>query len=199
MLKALQIPETNIRDSAGYLRNKRTLFSRSDTQVIARFILESGPGTSSSSGVFFLSPRNDGRVDFIENDLRPAIEQMGALVVYVDLLADPSADPGHVIREAIIHAGRFQRWSLTRTLADLSQEVKKPIVLIIDEVQLALSSEYGRNILFTLKAARDALNSSMGGYGLRIMAISPDRDAMLRLTGDVREAFFCAPLYTVDI
>lgn len=173
-------------------------FSRKDTQMIANRILESGPGTSAPSGWFLFSPRNEGRVAFLENDLRPAIEQMGALVIYVDLLADPSADPGHVIKEAIIRAAGVNPWSLVNALSDLSDEIKKPIVLIIDEVQHALSSEDGRNMTFTLKAARDELNSSRH-HGLRIMAISPDKDALETLTRDKREAFFCAPMYDVDI
>lgn len=173
-------------------------FSRSDTQRIAQFILEIGPGTASSSGVFFLSPRNEGRVAFIENDLRSAIEQMGALVIYVDLQADPSTDPGNIIMEAIIRAAGFQRWSTALTLVDLSDEIRKPIVLIIDEVQHVLSSEDGRNVLFALKACRDQLNSSRH-YGLRIVGISPSQNAIETITRDRREAFFCAPIHVVYI
>ncbi|OZB36284.1 MAG: hypothetical protein B7X44_06515 [Halothiobacillus sp. 15-55-196] len=166
--------------------------------MIVQYILDDRLGVGSSSGVFFLSPRNEGRVAFIKHDLWPAIEMMGAMVIYVDLQADPSADPGSVIREAIMRAAGFQRWATVQTLIDLSNEVKKPIVMIIDEVQHALSSEDGRNALWALKACRDQLNSS-GHYGLRIMAISPDQDALTMLTYNKRAAFFCAPIIVVDI
>lgn len=64
-------------------------------------VLTVGIGSAASSGVFLAAPRRTGKSTFIREDLRPAFEQEGALVVYADLWANPTADPGSVIVSAI--------------------------------------------------------------------------------------------------
>jgi len=60
-----------------------------------------GVGSAASSGVFLAAPRRTGKSTFVREDLRPAFEAEGALVVYADLWANPTADPGNVIVSAI--------------------------------------------------------------------------------------------------
>lgn len=62
--------------------------------------------------------------------------------------------------------------SLTDALAVYSEEVRRPVVLIIDEAQHAMTTEQGYASFFALKATRDEPNSS-GRYGLRIVATVP--------------------------
>ena len=83
--------------------------------------------------------------------------------------------------------------SLGDALRALSADARRPIVLIIDEAQHAITTEAGVNALYALKSARDALGRS-GQHGLRIVATGSNRDklAMLRNTKD--QAFFGAPL-----
>jgi hypothetical protein len=83
--------------------------------------------------------------------------------------------------------------TMTDALGELSNELKKPIVLIIDEAQHAIFSENGYDALFALKAARDELNSS-SHFGLRVVATgsNPEKLAMLRNSKD--QAFFGAPM-----
>jgi len=78
------------------------LFHRPDlAQRLVRQILQSAGGGSEASGVFLAAPRRTGKSTFVREDLRPAFQAAGALVVYADLWADQSADPGAVIIKAI--------------------------------------------------------------------------------------------------
>jgi hypothetical protein len=78
------------------------LFHRPElAKNLARQVLHPGAGSAAGSGIFVAAPRRTGKSTFLREDLRPAFEAAGALVVYADLWADPSADPGTVIAAAI--------------------------------------------------------------------------------------------------
>ena len=83
--------------------------------------------------------------------------------------------------------------SLSQALQVLSEDVRRPIVLLLDEAQHAITSEAGANALFALKAARDALNASER-HGLRIVATGSNRDKLAVLRNGKGQAFFGAPL-----
>lgn len=53
------------------------------------------------NGLFLAAPRRTGKSTFLLLDLKPELERRGAVVVYVDLWAAPSRDPGELIAEAI--------------------------------------------------------------------------------------------------
>ncbi len=53
------------------------------------------------NGLFLAAPRRTGKSTFLQADLKPALEQQGVVVVYVDLWADQRRDPGTLIAEAI--------------------------------------------------------------------------------------------------
>ena len=84
------------------MSNAQVLFQRPElANRIAKQILVIGVGSAASSGVFLAAPRRTGKSTFVREDLRPALEAEGALVVYADLWANPTADPGNVIVNAI--------------------------------------------------------------------------------------------------
>ncbi len=85
--------------------------------------------------------------------------------------------------------------SLSDALAELSDELRKPIVLIVDEAQHAIVTDRGYDALYALKAARDELNSS-AHFGLRIVATGSNRDKLAMLRNSRDQAFFGAPLIT---
>lgn len=85
--------------------------------------------------------------------------------------------------------------TLTQALAALSDAVKQPIVLVIDEAQHALTSLPGMDSLFALKAARDELNSS-AHFGLRLVCTGSNRDKLAMLRNSRDQAFYGAPLVT---
>ena len=145
------------------------------------------------SGVFLSGIRRIGKTTFLRQDLIPALESMGALVIYVDLWADRSKSPASLVYEAVRTTladlaapgtqllKRFKGLNIGAagisfgfqvdavgtatgvTLADVFTElvdkIRTDVVLVIDEVQHALGTEDGSNLLFALKAARDAVNT----------------------------------------
>ena len=68
---------------------------------ITKQVLTVAVGSAASSGVFLAAPRRTGKSTFVREDLRPAFERAGALVVYADLWANPTTDPGEVMVAAI--------------------------------------------------------------------------------------------------
>ena len=147
------------------------------------------------SGLFIAGLRRTGKTTFLRNDLIPALERHGALVIYVDLWSDTRANPAQLVRDAIRTAleqlqtpgsallSRLARVSGVdvgllsfkfgfkldkigeaggATLAQVATEVVdqagRDVVLIIDEVQQAITTEDGNQLLLALKAARDAVN-----------------------------------------
>lgn len=195
-------------------------------QRLAGQILANKVGSVASSGLFLAAPRRTGKSTFMREDLRPALEQSGAHVLYVDLWSNKATDPGEMVVTAVRTAlnqnanamarlarklgintvavpgvlaltlnqvGLGTSISLSNALADLSDELKKPIVLIIDEAQHAVTSDQGYDALFALKAARDELNSSQH-HGLRVVATGSNRDKLSMLRNSKDQAFFGAPL-----
>jgi hypothetical protein len=194
---------------------------------LAGQVLTVGPGSAVSSGVFLAAPRRTGKSTFVREDLRPAFEAAGAFVVYVDLWANPTAEPGSVIVAAIRKAlatqdgviarlaksagmtkiavagstlqfdlekvGLGKDVSLTDALIALSDEMKRLIVLIIDEAQHAITTDEGIAALFALKAARDELNSSKH-HGLRVVCTGSNRDKLAMLHNSKDQAFYGAPM-----
>jgi hypothetical protein len=151
------------------------------------------------SGVFLSGIRRIGKTTFLRQDLVPALEAMGALVIYVDLWVDRSKSPAALVHEAVrttladlaapgssvlqrfkglnVGAAGFSFGfqvdavgkpggaTLAEVLTELVDKVKTDVVLIMDEVQQALGTEDGNNLLFALKAARDAVNTRPGTPG----------------------------------
>ncbi len=172
-------------------------------QEIARDLLHPGPLKQAyQSGVFLSGDRRLGKTTFLRQDLIPALEAQGALVLYVDLWADrlraPSILVTDVVRKTIRelekpnsiilnHLRRINgldmglggfKFSLKLdtpythggpTLADvfaeLVQIVRTHVVMVVDEVQHAIGTEDGMNLLHALKAARDRINADPRALG----------------------------------
>ncbi len=84
------------------MSNSSIVFHRQElAQKLVHQILTVSVGSAASSGVFLAAPRRTGKSTFVREDLRPAIESAGAIVVYADLWANPNADPASVIVGAI--------------------------------------------------------------------------------------------------
>lgn len=83
--------------------------------------------------------------------------------------------------------------TLSAALAALSDALKRPIVLLIDEAQQAATTPGGNDALFALKAARDELNSS-GHHGLRIVATGSSQAKLALLRASKDQAFYQAAM-----
>ena len=53
------------------------------------------------SGLFLSGLRRTGKTTFLINDLIPALEDLGAIVIYVDLWSDTQRSPARLILEAV--------------------------------------------------------------------------------------------------
>ena len=192
---------------------------------LADLILSGAALSPARSGLFLAAPRRTGKSTFLREDLMPALENRGAAVLYVDLWADKSLEPGQAIvslvraalasedgtvlrmfRKAgldkvsvgglgfdVAKVGLGTGVTLSAALAALSDRLKAPIVLMIDEAQHAATTEGGNNALFALKAARDELNSS-AHFGLRIVATGSSRPKLALLRASKDQAFFRAAM-----
>jgi hypothetical protein len=140
------------------------------------------------SGLFLSGLRRTGKTTFLRTDLVPELEDQGALVIYVDLWSDTKASPAALVQAAVLARLRrirgldlggmgfrfgFQLEQLGEaggvTLAQAFTEVVDQsggdVVLIVDEVQQAITTEEGNQMLLALKAARDAINPRPGTAG----------------------------------
>lgn len=147
------------------------------------------------SGLFLSGLRRTGKTTFLRNDLIPALEQQGALVIYVDLWSDTKVSPGELVHRAVRHVlaelksppssllaklanlrkvdvaamgfkfgfqvetlGQEGGATLAQAFMEVVDQAKADLVLIVDEVQQAITNEDGHQMLLALKAARDAVN-----------------------------------------
>lgn len=147
------------------------------------------------SGLFLSGLRRTGKTTFLVNDLIPALEEAGALVIYVDLWSDTLTSPAVLVLSAVRKtltelqtpaSGILQKLkraggadlgafgfkfgfklesvgaeggtTLAQALTEVLDQAKTDVVLIVDEVQHAITSEDGNQMLLALKSARDAIN-----------------------------------------
>lgn len=179
------------------------------------------------SGLFLSGMRRTGKTTFLLNDLIPALEQDGAVVIYVDLWTDPQASPAKLVHAAVRRtladlqtpaSGLMQKLrqirggdiavlgfkfgfkleslgqadgpTLAQALTEVVDQAGTDVVLIIDEVQHAMTSEDGNQMLFALKAARDAINQRPGTPGHFIFIGTGSHRALLNeLTSRRTQAF----------
>lgn len=74
-----------------------------------------------------------------------------------------------------------------RILGELSE---KPITLIIDEAQHALTTESGLNAMFAIKSARDQLNTNLEIPSLMLVCTGSNRDKLSHLVLNKNQPFF---------
>lgn len=80
--------------------------------------------------------------------------------------------------------------TLTDGLRVLSELSEKPIVLIIDEAQHALTTENGLNTMFAIKSARDQLNTNLETPSLMLVFTGSNRDKLTHLVLKKDQPFF---------
>ena len=179
------------------------------------------------SGLFLSGLRRTGKTTFLVNDLVPALQKAGAIVVYVDLWSDSHADPAVLVRGAIRKAladlqspgsallarlravrgldvaagtlkfgfklealGTERGPTLATALAEVVDQARTDVVLIVDEVQQAMATDEGHRLMLALKAARDAINPRPGTPGHFLFIGTGSHRAMVaELTARRNQAF----------
>lgn len=132
------------------------------------------PIFGSLSGLFLAAPRRTGKSTFLRRDLVPMLRQRGKTVLYVDLWADRSIDPGNLISDCIKaaieeHAAPIQRFRKSlpvervgalgfsisfKTPADFSGTPS-------DAMQL-LSASTGQDVVMIVDEAQQSLETKAG-------------------------------------
>jgi len=85
--------------------------------------------------------------------------------------------------------GKVDGMTLVDALRALHESAGKPVALIIDEAQHALTSEAGENAMSALKSARDQMNRP-GEVALMLVMSGSDRDKLLRLVNTNNSPFY---------
>ena len=156
---------------------------------LAARLLAAQPTSASGSGLFLAAPRRTGKSTFLREDLRPALQARGALVIYADLWADKTADPGDVIVAAIRDA-LSQREGVIARLARSSGLDKVSVgglAFTLDRVGLAqgvtlssalsaLSDEAQAMTVLIVDEAQHAITSELGTNAL--FALKAARDEL---------------------
>lgn len=170
--------------------NVAPIFHRVDlAKKLAEQIQLVGVGSAAGSGVFLAAPRRTGKSTFVREDLRPALEAEGALVVYADLWANPTADPGLVICNAIRaslagHEGVLLRLAKSAGMSKVSlgnvafdlDRIGLGREVSLTDALVALSDETKQMIVLVIDEAQHAITSDEGIAAL--FALKAARDEL---------------------
>ena len=174
-----------------------TIFLRPElAQAMTRQLLQPGVlDEGLRSGLFLSGLRRTGKTTFLRHDLIPALEEAGAVVIYVDLWSDTRTSPEVLglaaVRKTLADlqtpasdvlqklarvtgadvgafgfkfgfkletVGTEDGPTLADALTEVVDQARTDVVLIVDEVQHAITSDGGNQMLLALKSARDAIN-----------------------------------------
>lgn len=90
--------------------------------------------------------------------------------------------------------GKIDGTTLVQALRTLHETAGRPIALIIDEAQHALTSEAGETAMAALKSARDQLNTP-AEVALMLVMSGSDRDKLLRLVNTNGAPFYGSSIH----
>jgi len=159
-------------------------------QKLAYQLLNTQSTSSAGSGLFLAAPRRTGKSTFVREDLRPELETMGALVVYVDLWANKKTDPGEAITAAIRtelakHDGAIKQLSKVLGLEKIGvpggttfnlASIGTPQGTSLSATLVALSDEEKKVIVLIIDEAQHAITTPGGSDTL--FALKAARDEL---------------------
>jgi hypothetical protein len=128
------------------------------------------------NGLFLAAPRRTGKSTFLQRDLAPELERRGIAVVYVDLWADRTRDPGSLIAEAIgksieTHLGWVAKAAKSAHLDSISvggalkldtSRIGKPDGATLTAALMMLADTSKKSVALIVDEAQHALTSASG-------------------------------------
>ncbi len=157
--------------------------------ALAKKIAERVLSDRGASGTFLAALRRTGKSTFIREDLAPFIRSTGAQVIYVDLWADRSQDPGVLISHAIRDHLRSHQGSIAQLAqkSGLESVTLGGLKLNLDRVGVgqgetlskalqALSKETHKPIVMIVDEAQHAQASDAGNAAM--FALKAARDEL---------------------
>jgi len=115
-------------------------------------------------------------------------EHLGLVSKFVNKSGLANINIGGVLKIDTDKIGEIDGMTLAEALAALKSTSGKPVALIIDEAQQALTSDAGESAMTALKSARDQMNST--GINLMIVMSGSDRDKLMRLVNSNKAPFY---------
>lgn len=120
---------------------------------------------------------------------RVLVSYQGKLAKAANKAGVTSVGLGSWLKIDTARIGKPDGATLTDALRGLCEASGKPVALVIDEAQHALSSTAGENAMAALKSARDQLNRP-GEIKLMLVMSGSDRDKLLRLVNTSGAPFY---------
>ena len=169
------------------------LVSRPDMADTIAAMLSPDPLVGSLSGLFLAAPRRTGKSTFLRTDLTQLLKSKGKTVLYVDLWADRTRDPGALIFDCI-RAGleehsssirRFQKSMPVDRIGILGfsisfKSAEEFTGTPSDALQL-LAAATGRDVVLIVDEAQQSLESEDGISAM--FALKAARDAVNQKPG----------------
>ena len=160
------------------------------------------------NGLFLAAPRRTGKTTFLRGDLSPALQRAGVVVVYVDLWADATRDPGVLIADAIGRALQPHLGLVARTAkkagvdkvslagwlnVDTSRIGKLDGLTLVDALR-ALHETADKPVALLIGEAQHALTSEAGEAAMTALKSARDQlnrpgvvNLMLVMSGSDRD------------
>ncbi|MFW8635346.1 hypothetical protein [Cribrihabitans pelagius] len=129
----------------------------------------------------------------ITGSIARALEECDGLIAKIRRKAPFSAIGALGFRVDLKSSGTWEG-TIPDALSLLVEATGKDVVFIIDEAQHSLVSEEGRNAMFALKAARDAINQVELPGRLYLVMTGSHRDKLSALVHDHQAPFFGAAI-----
>ena len=181
------------------------------------------------TSLFLTAPRRTGKSTFVREDLRPSLEAQDALVVYVDLWENKSADPAEIISKAILKTfadyNVASKWlsgidNVNLTIAGVGlgvQKEEKNVDLTLTEALVELSDKAKKKIVLIIDEVQHSLSSSNGEnalfalkaardevnssrhHGMVLLGTGSNQDKLASLRNSKDQAFYLTPLINLPL
>lgn len=171
--------------------SKQTHFARPQLATqLAQALLGRIAFSDAPNGLFLAAPRRIGKSAFLQQDLRPALQAEGAVVVYLDLWVNQDKDPALVIAQAIgaellKHLGVVSRTALAIGLESISlgdvlkmdtRKIGQPDGVTLHDALALLIEKSGKPVAVIIDEAQHSLTSKAGDSTM--MALKSARDTI---------------------
>lgn len=145
--------------------------------------------SDAQNGLFLAAARRTGKTEFLKQDLRPALEDLGILVIYVDLWAQKSRPPMDLIAQALTLAVNESLGLVAKaaknsgldsiTVAGIkidTSKIGKTDGMSLHTVLSLIRKQTGKKIALVVDEAQHALTSTEGDTAMS--ALKSARDQM---------------------
>jgi hypothetical protein len=123
---------------------------------------------------------------------------LGAVTKMAQKAGLESVSIGGALKLNTSGVGQIDSETLPGMLQALSKAANKPVALIIDEAQHALTSANGSRVMAALKSARDQMNSP-NETNLMLVMSGSDRDKLLRLVNTSNAPFYGSHIQSLPL